>query len=229
MGDYGDDAPTELGAGADETYAVTAWSDYQDDEEPLRRRVTPSWVVATAVAASILAAVGAGAVAIDYFLLRHREQPAPPAQPSMVQAAPPLTVTTTPAAATISPPAPLPQLTKTVTAAPKTIAVPVADPAPRFNPGTYSTYVSWVGAPCIDVRSPNGPLMPVATTCVSGEVDVVHHIVRNSGEWIGADPIMGQASGLACKVVADATGAVLYADSGAAGDGHDVNCIIKAP
>lgn len=59
-------------------------------------------------------------------------------------------------------------------------------------------------------------------------VQILHHRVVNSGDLIGADPIMGQATGVACRVTSDATQAVLVADSGSVGDGHDINCMIDA-
>src|SRR4051794_34965186 len=117
---------------------------------------------------------------------------------------------------------PVPLLTPPIrtTLPPTTVIVQAPPPPPRqrsTGPTLYTTYISWAGAPCIEVRLPDGDSMPVETTCAATGTDTVQHRAV-TGEVIGADPIMGQATELACRVMADATNVTIRFDSGTAGD-----------
>ena len=185
-------------------------------------------IAGAAVIVSV-AAIAAAAVVVGYHL---RPDPNPVASP-----------TATPTTTTTTPPPPLPSTsTVTVTATPTSkrpydyskttpVGVPpritVTQPPRPMRSGRYTTLISWTGAACIDVRIPNGPNMPVETTCNGGTDSLNHTAV--TGELVGADPIMGQATAIACRVIDDRTQRVLTSDSGTAGDGHDINCIVTAP
>jgi hypothetical protein len=89
-------------------------------------------------------------------------------------------------------------------------------------------YSDWSGADCILVRYPDGNAMPQQSMCSpERQTQFSHTAVR--GQAIGADPVMGNASAIACLVASDSTGVTLIEDAADAGDGSDVNCIIPAP
>jgi hypothetical protein len=219
--------PTQsAGVAEDETQSARAWGLADEyDERHMTQRLSARVVTASAIVASLVAVVGA-AVVVGYHL--HDDAPSPvDGNP----AAGPVTTTLSRVAAPpqLSPP---PHTPPAASAPPSPVTVrvrpPVANPRP-IAPAFYTTWVSWVGAPCIDIRFPDGNSTPVETSCDATRVQILHHRVVNSGDLIGADPIMGQAAGIACRVVSDATQAILVADSGSAGDGHDINCMLGAP
>jgi hypothetical protein len=131
--------------------------------------------------------------------------------------------------------------TTTITVAPKAAPIPVAAPVPppprpvppaRSVPvaDTYTTYVSWLGSPCLEISFPNGNTMITHTSCAPTQMQDVHHRAgAGLDSVIGADPVIGQATAIACRVVSDTTGAIIASDYGTAGDGHDINCIVPAP
>jgi hypothetical protein len=227
MGDeVGPDEPTQLaGIAETDTESVQAWglADEVVDYPVKQPRVFTLGQIVTAVAviASLAVVVGV-AVLIGYRLRSDPKADAPSTStPSLVQASVP------PPTPRVPTPVPPPPPTATATAT-VTVRAP-APPAPRSaTVATFTTYISWVGAPCIDFRYPNVNSMVARSTCDPSQVYAVFHTAR-SGELIGIDPVMGQAAAIACKVVSNATQAVLYGDSGTAGDGHDINCIITAP
>jgi hypothetical protein len=223
MGDEPDDAaltqsaPTELGE-INATEANAAWSLADDLDENTRGiYISPRVLTAVAVAVSLAAVIGASAI-VGYYM--HDESAPPPANEPTA---------TTSVAAPLPPPPPSPTPAAPAPASPTTVTVRQPPPPTRsVRSGTFSTYVSWAGAPCIQIRFPNSNAMPVQTSCDPTGTQVVHH-TGVTGELIGADPIMGQATKLACRVMADATQQTLIYDEGTAGDGHDVTCITAAP
>jgi hypothetical protein len=229
----GDADPTELAAAELETQSVQAWglADEDDDVYPPASRFTSGRITAAAVTASLAVVAVAGLVAWQH--LRQDESVPTAATASMVPATVPVTPPATPIAA--PPPAP-PAVTVTtvIKEVPQTpgwlphTAVPA--PRPTASGGTsFTTYIGWDGTDCIDIRYPNGNAMPVQTSCNPTHTQTVTHTLATPGRLIGADPIMGNATSIACRVMADASQVTVSFDSGTAGDGHDVNCIVPAP
>jgi hypothetical protein len=230
MGDeVGPDDPTQLAGMAEtEPASLQAWglaNEAVDYPVKQPRVFTLGQIVTVAAVVASLAVVVGVAMLIGYHLRSDaRAEPVPvspsTSAPSMVQA-------------TLPPPPPpsrlpTPVLLPPIATATVTVRAP-APPAPRSAAvATFTTYISWVGAPCIDYRYPNLDSVVAQTTCDPSQTYAVIHTAR-SGQLIGVDPVMGQAVAIACKVVSNATQAVVYGDSGTAGDGHDINCIVTAP
>ena len=116
-----------------------------------------------AVAVSLAAVIGASAI-VGYYM--HDESAPPPAnQP---------TATTTVAATSPAPP-PSPTPAAPAPASPTTVTVRQPPPTRSVRSGAFSTYVSWAGALCIQIRFPNQNAMPVQTSCDPTGTQVLHH------------------------------------------------------
>jgi hypothetical protein len=89
----------------------------------------------------------------------------------------------------------------------------------------YTTFVEWDNAPCVEAVVPNYSEMLHQNLCGINEAAQIHHTAA-PGQTVGADPIMGAATAIACSVIRDSGGAILFVDRAIAGDGSDVNCII---
>lgn len=94
--------------------------------------------------------------------------------------------------------------------------------APVVTGSGYTTVVTWTGANCIDITAPSGAAgtLRTASHC-GGRAQLVSSGVGD--QMVGADPVIGDASSLTCEIL---DGRLM--DSGAAGDGHDVNCLTRA-
>jgi hypothetical protein len=226
MGDEDDPAltqaaPTEMSDAANtDTEASMAWALEDDIDEHGRRLQLSARAITIAASVASLVAVVAAALAAGYYL--RGDGPA---------VAPPNTVTTTASTSTViaapPPPGPAPKNTSPLPSPPSTVTVRETPPVGAIP--SVTTYIGWDGAACIQVRFPDTSGMVLKATCDPTRTQTVHHPVAVSGSFIGADPIMGQATPIRCRVVVDATQQTLFYDSGTAGDGHDINCIIKAP
>jgi hypothetical protein len=88
------------------------------------------------------------------------------------------------------------------------------------------TYLNWSGSNCIDIRRANQSdpsqieTIPVCTS--TGQWFYPEE--RVSGQFYGADPMMGQATEITCNVKVDGT--LVSSSYAAAGDGHDANCLL---
>lgn len=90
---------------------------------------------------------------------------------------------------------------------------------------TVRTLVSWTGTGCIDITSPqiaNRYFLTTETICDPND-QAGYIAFQLPGEWIGADPIMGNATTISCEVYID--GVLSYVDLAVRGDGSDVNCL----
>jgi hypothetical protein len=219
-------APTEVASAADaETQSVhaSALSDYDGEGLAKQPRTFTLGQIVTTVAVVLCLGVMLGVAAFIGYHLRDNDGSqrdsavaSSSTTPSLVQA-------------TVPPAAPQPPTPTVVPPLPATTTVTVRQPAPpSAHLGTFTTYVLWRGAPCVEIHIPDGGALDDRAACDASQTAVIHHTGR-TGELIGADPVMNDATAIGCKVVSDATGAVLTTDNGTAGDGHDINCIITAP
>jgi hypothetical protein len=104
-------------------------------------------------------------------------------------------------------------------------------------PRVFTTFIVWLDVDCIMVRYPAWTQMVDQSVCDSDPVSsqgMISHgnwidHTASRGQLIGADPVMGDATMLSCKVVDQTTDLTLKEDRASAGDGHDVNCIMPAP
>jgi hypothetical protein len=110
-------------------------------------------------------------------------------------------------------------------AIPGSPAIPGGPVIPPAAAGQYTTIVTWSDTPCVEVVVPNYSEMLHQNLCYPEQAAQLYHTAA-PGQLVGADPIMGSASSIACSVLADYSGLVLFRDVAAAGDGSDVNCII---
>ncbi|WP_078325216.1 excalibur calcium-binding domain-containing protein [Mycobacteroides salmoniphilum] len=111
---------------------------------------------------------------------------------------------------------------------------PVSTPAPapglvsggggsNSGGGDYETVVTWTGTDCIDITAPDSsPARVLGTTNHCGGTARFTQ-VAGGGQMVGADPIMGSAESITCEILVGR-----LRDSGARGDGHDVNCLTRA-
>jgi Excalibur calcium-binding domain len=93
--------------------------------------------------------------------------------------------------------------------------------------GRYTTTIAWGDSPCIEAVVPNYSEMPHQMFCDPDQSTQFFHTAA-PGQLVGADPIMGSASSIACSVMRDYDGALVIEDAAGTGDGTDVNCIIPA-
>jgi hypothetical protein len=96
------------------------------------------------------------------------------------------------------------------------------------QPRPFTMYISWLGTDCILVRYPDGNATPEQNICNPEDHGIWLDHNATHGQLIGADPVMGNAEAIGCRVVADDTDVRLMEDFASAGDGHDVNCIMTA-
>lgn len=97
--------------------------------------------------------------------------------------------------------------------------IAAASPAEASYWRYATTTVQWGGSSCINVQAANE--YGLRTLCGYGnswDLDERPYV----GQGFGMDPIMGNASWVACYVYLD--GQLVYSDSAYAGDGHDANC-----
>lgn len=236
MGDEVDDeAPTELASAGEsdqptefaglspaETQSAQAWALADDDAEPRRRFGQGAVMTTAAVVASL--AVTAAAAAIVYDRLFDEGQ-GPVAIPPSSTASP----ESAPNGSTRMPPSEHPSPKSSVPAPPPPVVATHEGSPQRGAVSSITTYIGWTGTPCIYIRIPSGGQIVQQITCNPGGSDAVQQPAAVSGSLVGADPIMGQATSLTCRVMVDAIQKTLRFDTGTAGDGHDINCIIQAP
>ncbi|AGB21679.1 hypothetical protein Mycsm_01262 [Mycobacterium sp. JS623] len=124
--------------------------------------------------------------------------------------------TTSSAVAQPSPTAPLlPSMTQT--------------PIPTATVGTVTAFtrIDWAGTRCIELRSArsNNPTQWGSGTVCSdnGSWEYSEHPV--SGNLVGGDPVMGDATWISCKLYLN--GKLNFSARANAGDGTDVNCLRK--
>jgi hypothetical protein len=108
---------------------------------------------------------------------------------------------------------------------PPSPAMPGSPVIPPAAAGHYTTIVTWSDTPCVEVVVPNYSEMLHQNLCYPEQAARLFHTAA-PGQTVGADPIMGAATAIACSVIRDSDGAILFEDRAIAGDGSDVNCII---
>lgn len=115
------------------------------------------------------------------------------------------------------------KLTIAATAALAVTAVALAPPAQARS---YAhTTITWGGTNCIQTQGAmiaNPYLLSVPTFQCSLSHSLVWDEVGQPGQWIGMDPIMGNADWIACSIN---DGFRTYTDFAVAGDGTDVTCL----
>jgi hypothetical protein len=125
------------------------------------------------------------------------------------------------------------------TTAPSVAAQPVPTPAapvpstrtpiPTGTVGSVTAFtrIDWAGTRCIEMSSArsNDPNQSGSGTVCSdnGSWEYSEHPV--SGNLVGGDPVMGDATWISCKLYLN--GKLNYSDRADAGDGTDVNCLRK--
>lgn len=100
-----------------------------------------------------------------------------------------------------------------------------AAPTPAAPPaagGVFTTVVNWAGADCIEITAPDGATGTLQTATHCGG-RATFSASGTGDQMVGADPVIGDATMLACEILAGR-----LVDSGTAGDGHDVNCLTPA-
>lgn len=103
------------------------------------------------------------------------------------------------------------------------------------NAATIRIAITWSGGdPCnnrLTRPAPDNPnvLVPARpggaiATCTNLVVD---YQTVHPGEWLGANPDIGDADSVSCSVTNAVTGALVLADTARARDGHDASCLAR--
>lgn len=89
------------------------------------------------------------------------------------------------------------------------------------------TYLNWSNSYCIDIRRANqsDPTQIETIPVCTGTGQWFYPEDRVSGQYYGADPMLGQATEITCNVKVD--GNLVASNYAAAGDGHDANCLLQ--
>ena len=97
----------------------------------------------------------------------------------------------------------------------------------RLSENAYAyTTVTWGGTACIEhsgASNGNPYVLGHGETCMPYSHTAYWDEVRSSGQLIGVDPIMGNASWISCTITID--GRFSYSDYASRGDNTDVNCL----
>ena len=100
-----------------------------------------------------------------------------------------------------------------------------AAPAQAYGSAYAHTIVSWGGTACIEhsgASNGNAYALGYGHTCMPYSHVAAWDETRYSGQWIGVDPIMGNADWIGCTITVNGYS---YTDYASAGDGTDVNCL----
>jgi len=87
--------------------------------------------------------------------------------------------------------------------------------------GDISILITWGPGDCIQLNWPTAsePLCNGAHAYVGHQYNVL------PGQVIGVDPDISGNQFVSCSIMDDATGQIVWRDSGTLGDGHDINCL----
>lgn len=89
-----------------------------------------------------------------------------------------------------------------------------------------SIAVTWTGQPsCVYVWEPNPTdrrLIQYGATCSAEQTTSARYVAR-PGDWVGADPEIGDADTIACTIAVN--GQIVFSDGAHRGDGHEVSCL----
>lgn len=109
------------------------------------------------------------------------------------------------------------------------LALALASPAHATGAVAAHTEVTWGGGTsCIQTRGPqlrNPYLESVPTWQCSAVQSLTWDEFRYPGQYVGVDPIMGDAAWISCDITVYGSQTLTYSDYASAGDGTDVSCL----